>query len=89
MSGDLNAAAIYLVDVEAGTSRPLLPKETAGNFDPTWSPDGSQMAFVSTRSGNSEIWVANVDGTNLRQLTNAGQFVRFPYWRRTLGSIQP
>ena len=39
--------------------------------DPTWSPDGKKLAFVSDRGGQrkKEIWVINVDGTGLVQLT--------------------
>jgi hypothetical protein len=45
---------------------------TSGSSDtnPAWSPDGSEIAFSSTRGGaNSHIWVMNADGSNLRQLT--------------------
>jgi TolB protein len=73
---------IYLVDVATGEVRPLLADDSSGNIDPAWSPDGSQIVFASTRSGASEIWVVDADGSDLRQLTHAGQFVRFPYWRR-------
>jgi Tol biopolymer transport system component len=75
-------AGICLVDVVNDITSWLPPGETTGNMHPTWSPDGSQVAFVSDRSGMSEIWAINVDGANLRQLTNAAQYVRFPYWRR-------
>jgi Tol biopolymer transport system component len=73
---------IYLVEVESGEARPLMKDGILGNYDPAWSPDGKQIAFVSTRSGAPELWVINADGSNLRQLTSSGQPVRFPFWSR-------
>jgi hypothetical protein len=74
---------IHLVDVSTGSERPLLSDGTTGNIDPAWSPDGKQIVFASTRSGDPQLWVVSVDGSNLRQLTNAQQqTVRFPYWRK-------
>jgi dipeptidyl aminopeptidase/acylaminoacyl peptidase len=34
------------------------------NAAPTWSPDGSQIAFLTDRTGQWEIWVMNADGSN-------------------------
>ncbi|CAN5207642.1 hypothetical protein BH20ACI2_BH20ACI2_21230 [soil metagenome] len=48
-----------------------------------WSPDGKQVAFYSDRSGTGEIWAANADGTNLRQMTlqNSHETASgFPIW---------
>jgi hypothetical protein len=36
---------------------------------PTWSPDGSMIAFRSMRGGQSRIWVMNADGSNQRTPT--------------------
>jgi Tol biopolymer transport system component len=50
-------------------------------FDPQWSPDGKQIAFYSDRSGSTEIWRCEADGTNLRQLTSfGGPLTRNPRW---------
>ena len=75
---------ILLIDIDSGKIQPLLPDGSTGNIDPTWSPDGSQMAFVSNRSGTPEIWAVNMDGSNLRQLTKNDALVRFPVWRRSI-----
>ena len=51
------------------------------NGTPSFSPDGQQVAFQSTRSGWSEIWTADRDGSHLRQLTDLkGAVAGFPYW---------
>jgi uncharacterized protein YgiM (DUF1202 family) len=34
------------------------------NVSPAWSPDGSQIAFLTDRTGRWEIWAMNVDGSN-------------------------
>jgi len=42
------------------------------NVAPVWSPDGSQIAFLTDRTGRWEIWVMNADGSNQRPLFPAG-----------------
>jgi Tol biopolymer transport system component len=41
--------------------------------DPAISPDGSRIAYVSTRDGNPEIYLMNADGTDQRRLTTEPQ----------------
>ena len=51
------------------------------NLFPAWSKDGSLIAFASTRTGASEIWVMDANGNNQTQLTfdtPGGNFV--PDW---------
>jgi len=67
--------AIYIENILTGEMRRL-----ASGIDPTWSPDGSMVAFASRQSGIAELWVINVDGTELRQLTNQGEPIRYPIW---------
>lgn len=38
------------------------------NVAPTWSPDGSQIAYLTDRSGRWEIWVMNSDGSDQRPM---------------------
>jgi dipeptidyl aminopeptidase/acylaminoacyl peptidase len=42
----------------------------ARDFSPTWSPDGTRIAFWSDRDGNFEIYVMNSTGSGLTRLTN-------------------
>jgi Tol biopolymer transport system component len=54
---------------------------TRTDYDPSFSPDGSRIAFASDRSGYFEIWVCGKDGSNPRQLTSfRGPDVGSPRW---------
>ncbi len=46
----------------------------------SFSPDGKEIAFVSSRTGQPEIWVADSAGSNLRQLTYFSSDVTNPVW---------
>ena len=61
---------------------PQLVSTTHGAFNlhPDWSPDGTKIAFVSTRDGNNEIYVMNANGSNPTNLTNHSASDLFPTW---------
>ncbi|MCU1350555.1 MAG: serine/threonine protein kinase [Acidobacteria bacterium] len=42
------------------------------NWDPTVSPDGRRLAFVSDRSGAPEIWTSDINGTGATRMTHGG-----------------
>jgi len=56
---------ITLVDIDGSNERLL----TSGQF-PSWSPDGSRLVFNAPGAGGlGDIWVINVDGTGLTNIT--------------------
>lgn len=54
---------------------------------PQFSPDGSRIAFESTRSGAYEIWICRSDGSNLIQLTHFNSVTGTPRWSPDGGQI--
>jgi dipeptidyl aminopeptidase/acylaminoacyl peptidase len=44
------------------------------------SPDGTRVAFASNTTGQSDIWVQNVDGSDLRRLTDDNGADAWPAW---------
>lgn len=48
--------------------------------NPEASPNGKQVAFMSRRDGNWEVYVANIDGTNLNRLTKNAANDGLPAW---------
>lgn len=66
---------IMIRPIDASQAPIRLTNGLASDFAPAWSPHGRQIAFVSTRSGENEIWLADLDNiedrfTNLSRSTN-------------------
>jgi dipeptidyl aminopeptidase/acylaminoacyl peptidase len=57
--------------MKVASSPEPLAQSTAGESSPRFSPDGRWLAFLSRRTGATEVWLANFDGSNPRQLTHA------------------
>lgn len=71
---------IYLVSTDGGKAKPLT-QDFAWNIHPTFSPDGSQIAFISDRDGISNVWVMDTNGENLRQITSEKKnLIHSPKW---------
>jgi eukaryotic-like serine/threonine-protein kinase len=71
----------------ASGAQPLI-SSTRDDSSPQFSPDGTKVAFVSTRSGNREIWVCDSDGSNAVQLTSFnGPDITTPRWSPDGGHI--
>ena len=47
---------------------------------PNWSPDGKQIAFVSTRHRNYEVYLIGRDGNGLTRVTHNPERDDYPAW---------
>jgi Tol biopolymer transport system component/DNA-binding winged helix-turn-helix (wHTH) protein len=76
--------SIYRLALPVSTGQPAVPvgfvSSTEGDLGPQFSQDGRRVAFSSDRSGNSEIWTCNSDGSNPSQLTFLGHWAGAPRW---------
>jgi Tol biopolymer transport system component len=76
---------ILVVNVATGIPT-RLTRHRASDSNPTWSADGSRIAFETNRRGNyrryrdSDIFVMRADGRGLRQLTFSNAFDGDPAW---------
>lgn len=75
---------IWDVRVDGGVPRPFITSETGSNSQPAWSPDGRQVAFVSSRGGNGpQLWLLPAGGdAEPRALTHLEGGVSGPVWSR-------
>lgn len=72
MSGDSAAPS--------GDPEPFI-RSSRWDFSPGYSPDGRSIAFISTRSGSFELWIADADGSDPRQLTDLeAAWIGTPFW---------
>jgi tricorn protease len=73
---------IFTVPIEKGPVRNLTRSSNAHDKLPRWSPDGSQIAFISDISGEEEIYLVAQDGSkSAEQITRGGKAMRYqPEW---------
>jgi Tol biopolymer transport system component len=70
---------IYYIDL---ASRQLRPLTTLPGFDcyPSYSPDGSQIVYMSERGGNRDLFIMDSEGNELLQLTDHPGYDYEPAW---------
>jgi Tol biopolymer transport system component len=68
---------LYVINVDGTGLRKISDRGTAA---PAWSPDGQKLVFQSRRTGNTEIFVMDSDGGNVKQLTFNASEDRAPAW---------
>src|SRR6185503_1249252 len=70
----------YTIPISGGKATRILGGNSM-DVHPRFSPDGKRILFVSDRSGNDQLWVANADGSDPVQISRltAGS-MSFPVW---------
>jgi dipeptidyl aminopeptidase/acylaminoacyl peptidase len=65
-------AQIFILNVKTGTTKNLTGG-VSNNWQPTWSPDGSFLAFLSDRdrSGQAGLWIWNLAKDTIRKISDA------------------
>ena len=60
MDANRNASNIWMVPTEGGA--PIQLTQSGHDSSPVWSPDGKMLAFLSSRAGESQVYVLPMDG---------------------------
>lgn len=58
---------IWIMRADGNNPHPITFKD---DIDPTWSPDGSKIAFASSRRGDRQLFMMDANGDNVEQLTD-------------------
>jgi Tol biopolymer transport system component len=74
-----NLLRLMWVDPRTGQRRQLLDNRTVLTH-PSFSPDGTRVAFFQGDAGKTHIWTMRTDGSELRQLTQGTPSVVLPDW---------
>lgn len=71
--GSESGTDLFAQALEGGAPRRITVGRGRASAQPTFSPDGQRIAYMSDRSGHPEVYISDVDGTNVDLLT-AGAF---------------
>lgn len=70
---------IYVVNFD-GTGMQRLTDSPAYDAEASYSADGKQIVFTSSRDGDPDLYIMNSDGSNVRQLTNQPGYDGGPFF---------
>ena len=70
---------LFVVDVTSGERRQL-NAHSKDNFGARFSPNGQSIAYHSTRTGNSEIWLHHMDDRPETRITDNDSWDLYPDW---------
>lgn len=71
---------IFTIDLASGSVRQLTSGRQHHDSNPRWSPDGTRIAFKSSRGGNWDAYVMDANGGNVTRLTDSAANDHDPVW---------
>lgn len=71
---------VFTVGIDGRDQTQLTDRELNLSWMPAVSPDGTKIAYVVEKEGNSDIHVMNIDGTGNRNVTNTNRGYWYPTW---------
>jgi TolB protein len=69
-----------MMDADGRTAK-VLTNEPGFDGIPSWSPDGQYLAFQSNRAGINDIYILNLKGEIVKQISLTGQDASEPVWK--------
>jgi len=79
VANQINRGTIMISGLDANPPQLLNPDFPLA-IDPTWSPDGNELAFVVQDSDGFNMYISSADGSNLFQVTNQPGDDQSPSW---------
>jgi TolB protein len=74
-SGYAPITAIWVMEADGSNETKVVEGR-----DPSWSPDGTRLAFMRHDGGGFQIWTASPDGANVKKLTDGNHDHMYPTW---------
>jgi dipeptidyl aminopeptidase/acylaminoacyl peptidase len=67
MEANRNASNVWIVSTAGGEAMQVT--QSGHDSSPAWSPDGKTLAFLSSRDGNSQVYLLSMEGGEAKKLT--------------------
>ena len=71
---------VFNVPVEQGVTRNITRTSGANERGAKWSPDGKWIAYISDRTGETEVWLQGAEGDPVQLTKGSDTYIRQVIW---------